>query len=153
MNAVVPAGRPIVILLADDDEDDIAFTTRALNESRLANDVRVVSDGVELLDYLRRRGRYADPDASPRPDLLLLDIAMPRKSGIEALSEIRSDPVLRTIPVIMLTTSPAEEDIQRSYGTGANSYITKPVTFQSLVEVMQEVQTYWFQIVKLPSDS
>ena len=109
-----------------------------------------MEDGEELLDYLRRRGKYADPKESPRPGLVLLDLNMPRKDGREALREIKSDPKLRDIPVVVLTTSKAEEDIARSYNLGVNSYITKPVKFSALVEVMKALGKYWFEIVELP---
>lgn len=114
------------------------------------NDLRVVEDGVELMDYLKRREPFADPDSAPRPDIILLDLNMPRKSGREALREIKADPELRDIPVIVLTTSKAHEDIARSYAEGAASFITKPVTFESMCEVMKTLGEYWFQIVRLP---
>ena len=136
--------------MADDDEDDCMLAREALIESRLANDLLCVQDGEELMNYLYRRGRYADLSNSPRPGLILLDLNMPRKDGREALTEIKTDPNLRHIPVIVLTTSQAEEDIYRSYNLGANSFITKPVTFESLLEVMQILGKYWFEIVKLP---
>ena len=144
-------GRPIPLLLADDDPDDRLLAQQALEKSRLANDLRCVEDGEELLDYLRRRGKYADPKQSPRPGLVLLDLNMPRKDGREALREIKSDPNLRDIPVVVLTTSKAEEDIARSYNLGVNSYITKPVKFTALVEVMKTLGKYWFEIVELPT--
>lgn len=143
--------RPIVILMADDDADDRMLTRDALEESRLANELRFVADGEELLDYLLHRGRYSDPDGSPRPGVILLDLNMPRKDGREALREIKADPELRRIPVVILTTSKAEEDIFRSYDLGANSYITKPVTFESLVDVMRGLGRYWLEIVELPN--
>src|SRR3982750_3470141 len=110
--------KPITILMADDDADDRELTREASAESRLANDLRFVEDGEELLDYLKRRGRYADPASSPRPGLILLDLNMPRKDGREALEEIKADPELKCIPVVVLTTSKTEEDILRSYGLG-----------------------------------
>src|SRR5437773_6950618 len=142
--------RSITILLADDDPDDRLLARQALEKSRLANDLRCVEDGEELLDYLRRRGKYADPKESPRPGLVLLDLNMPRKDGREALREIKSDPRLRDIPIVVLTTSKAEEDIARTYHLGVNSYITKPVKFAALVEVMRSLGKYWFEIVELP---
>lgn len=145
-----PVPRPITILLADDDADDRMLAKDALKESRLANDLRFVENGEELLDYLHRRGRYADPAASPTPGLILLDLNMPRKDGREALKEIKSDPALRHIPVVVLTTSKAEEDIYRTYDLGVNSFITKPVTFDGLVSVMRTLGSYWFEIVELP---
>lgn len=143
----------ITILMADDDTDDCMLARDALNESRLANDLHFVRDGEELLDYLYHRGKYTDPSLAPRPGLILLDLNMPRKDGREALREIKADPALRQIPIIVLTTSKAEADIYQSYDLGANSFITKPVTFASLVEVMKILGKYWFEIVDLPLDS
>ena len=145
--------RPITILLADDDEDDRKLAQDALAESRLANDLHPVEDGEELMDYLLRHGKYAALADSPRPGLILLDLNMPKKDGREALREIKADPSLRQIPVVVLTTSKAEEDIYRTYDLGANSFITKPVMFESLVKVMRELGTYWFEIVELPRRS
>jgi len=144
--------RPIVILLADDDEEDRMLAADALEESRVVNDLRFVEDGDELLDYLYRRGRYSEPDAAPTPGLILLDLNMPRKDGREALREIKADPDLRRIPIIVLTTSKAEEDIYRTYDLGANSFITKPVSFEGLVNVMRDIGRYWIEIVELPPD-
>ena len=144
--------KPITILMADDDPDDRQLTKEAFEESRLANDLRFVEDGEELLDYLHRRGKYAAPGAAPRPGLILLDLNMPRKDGREALQEIKADPDLRHIPVIVLTTSQAEEDVVRSYDLSAASYITKPVTFDRLVEVVKALGRYWLEIVELPPD-
>jgi CheY-like chemotaxis protein len=144
-------GRPLSILMADDDEDDRQFTADALREARLMNDVRFVHDGEELLDYLRHRGPYAEGEAvAPRPGIILLDLNMPKMDGREALAEIKQDPQLRRIPVVILTTSKTEEDILRSYDLGVNSFITKPVTFAGLVEVMKGWSRYWFEIVELP---
>jgi CheY-like chemotaxis protein len=142
---------PITLLLADDDEEDRLMTQEALTESRLANDIRFVSDGEELTDYLFKRGGYDEANA-PTPGLILLDLNMPKKDGREALAEIKSDPKLRQIPVVVLTTSKAEEDIFRSYALGVSSFITKPVTFEGLVEAMSVFTHYWFEIVELPSD-
>jgi CheY-like chemotaxis protein len=144
---------PITILIADDDADDRLLAKEALHESRLANDLRFVEDGEQLLDYLRRRGQYAHRQDSPRPGLILLDLNMPKKDGREALKEIKSDPDLRQIPIVVLTTSKAEEDIFRSYDLGVSSFITKPVTFESLVDVMKVLARYWFEIVELPPDN
>ncbi len=141
----------IVILMADDDPEDVMLARDALAESRLANTLNVVADGEELLDYLYHRGRF-DEASSPRPGLILLDLNMPRLDGREALARIKSDPNLRRIPVVVLTTSKAEEDVFRSYDLGANSYITKPVTFDSLVSVVRSLAEYWFGIVQLPVD-
>ena len=145
------APRPITILLADDDPDDRMLARDALAESRLANDLHEVADGEELLDYLYHRGAYARPDLAPRPGLILLDLNMPRLDGREALKVIKTDPGLRSIPVVVLTTSRAEEDIYRTYDLGVNSFISKPVTFEGLVEVMKAIGRYWFEIVERPS--
>jgi CheY-like chemotaxis protein len=142
--------KPITLLMADDDEDDRLLTRVALERSRLANDLRFVEDGEDLMDYLHRRGPYADPKSSPRPGLILLDLNMPRKDGREALREIKTDPALRRIPVVVMTTSQADQDVARSYDLGANSYVTKPVTMDSLVEVLRALGRYWFEIVELP---
>ena len=127
---------PINILMADDDEDDRLLTIDALKESRVLNNLFCVEDGVELLEYLRREGKYADPKDSPRPSLILLDLNMPRKDGREALQEIKADPKLRSIPVVILTTSKEEEDMLRGYDLGCASYITKPVNFELLIETI-----------------
>ena len=147
------AGKPIVILLADDDEEDRMLAADALEESRVVNDLRFVEDGDELLDYLFHRGRYSEPDSAPPPGLILLDLNMPRKDGREALREIKAHPDLRRIPVVVLTTSKAEEDIYRTYDLGANSFITKPVSFEGLVAVMRDIGRYWIEIVELPPNS
>jgi CheY-like chemotaxis protein len=142
--------KPIVILLADDDEEDRMLARDALAESRLSNAITCVTDGEDLMDYLLRRGKYAPPAEAPRPGLILLDLNMPKKDGREALREIKSDPELRQISVVVLTTSKAEEDIYSSYDSGASSFISKPVTFEGLVEVMKGLGRYWFEIVDLP---
>ena len=144
---------PITVLVADDDPEDRMLIEDAFEESRLANTLEFVEDGEELLDYLHRRNGYSDPSASPRPGLILLDLNMPRKDGREALNEIKSDPHLRQIPVVVMTTSKAEEDILRTYDLGVNSFVTKPVTFEGLVDVVRTLGKYWFQIVELPPDS
>ncbi len=144
--------KAITILMADDDADDRMMTREAFEESRVANDLRFVVDGEELMDYLKRRGQYQDPAASPRPGLILLDLNMPRKDGREALAEIKADPLFRSIRVVILTTSKAEDDIYRSYNLNAASYITKPVTFERLVEVIKTLGKYWLEIVELPPD-
>lgn len=143
----------IIILMADDDEDDRILTEEALSRSRLANDLRFVTDGEELMDYLKHRGRYAEEVAAPRPGLILLDLNMPRKDGREALVEIKADPELRSIPIVVLTASRAEEDIFRTYDLGVSSFVTKPVGMGSLVEVIREVGTYWFEIVESPKEA
>ncbi len=144
------ARRSILILMADDDADDRMLTKEALEESHLKNELRFVFDGEELLDYLHRRRAYSPPASAPRPGIILLDLNMPKKDGREALREIKADPALRQIPIVVLTTSKAEEDIFRTYDLGANSYITKPVTFEGLVGVMKSLRQYWFDIVELP---
>jgi len=142
-------GTPITILMADDDVDDCSLTQEALQEGRLVNEIRFVRDGEELMDYLRRDGKYAGANI-PRPGLILLDLNMPKKDGRTTLKEIKDDPALRQIPVVILTTSKADEDIYRSYDLGVNSYIVKPVTFEALVDVLQTLEKYWFEIVELP---
>ena len=144
------AQEPVTILMADDDEEDRMMTREALEEVAPANRLRFVRDGEELVEYLYRRGRYVDPAESPRPDLLLLDLKMSRKNGHEALREIRTDPGFRSMPVVVLTTSKAEEDIRRAYELGVNSFITKPADFSGMVEIMEAVNAYWFQTVTLP---
>lgn len=143
-------GKPITILYADDDAEDRMLVEDALEESRLANNLDFVNDGEELMDYLHRRGKYAALRHDPYPGLILLDLNMPRKDGREALQEIKKDPVLRRIPVVVLTTSKAEEDIYRSYDLGVNGFIVKPVTFESLTEIIKILGKYWFEIVELP---
>lgn len=146
-----PKPTPITILLADDDEDDRMLAMDALREAHLANEIHCVENGEELMDYLLRRGRFSIPGAAPRPGLILLDLNMPRKDGREALREIKADPELRQIPVVVLTTSRAEEDILRTYDLGVSSFITKPVSFDGLVDVMRALAAYWFEIVRLPA--
>jgi len=140
--------KTITILLADDDPDDRMLVQEAFEENHLLNVVDTVEDGEELLEYLRKQGKYAE--TAVRPNMILLDLNMPRKSGLEALQEIKADPELRSIPVVVLTTSKAEEDIIRSYDLGVNSFVVKPVTFDSLVELVKSLGNYWFQIVELP---
>jgi CheY-like chemotaxis protein len=144
--------QPITILMADDDADDRLMTKEAFEESRLVNDLRFVNDGAELLDYLKRRGKYSDPSSSPRPGLILLDLNMPKVDGRQALEEIKADPTLKRIRVVVLTTSKAEEDIYRTYNLSAASYITKPVTFEALVDVVKTIGKYWLEIVELPGE-
>jgi CheY-like chemotaxis protein len=136
--------------MADDDEDDRLLTQQALQEGRVLNSLYFVEDGEQLMDFLNRRGQYTDPARAPRPGLILLDLNMPRKDGREALREIKADPALRRIPVVVMTTSQAEEDIYRSYDLGANSFVTKPVTFDRLVELMKALGQYWVEFVELP---
>ena len=140
----------ITILMADDDPDDRLLVQDAFDEIRLANPLVFVEDGIDLMDYLRRRGAYTHLAGTQLPGLILLDLNMPRKDGRETLKEIKQDPVLRTIPIVILTTSNAEEDILRTYDLGSNSFIVKPVTFDKLVEIIRKVTQYWLEIVRLP---
>ncbi len=140
----------VPILIADDDPDDCQMIKEAFQESRLLNRLQFVSNGEELLDYVRHKGKFANAHDFPSPGLILLDLNMPRKDGREALHELKSDPVLRQIPVIVLTTSQADEDIVRTYDLGVNSFITKPVAFSSLVQIIGDIGRYWFEIVELP---
>lgn len=149
---MIPKNLEINILMADDDEDDILLTIKALKESKLLNKLISVKDGEELMDYLKRRGTYENPESSPRPGLILLDLNMPKKDGREALREIKSDESLKDIPIVVFTTSKAEEDIYKSYKLGVNSFITKPVKFEELIGVIASLGNYWFKIVKLPNN-
>lgn len=142
----------ITILLVDDDSDDRFMAKDAFKEARLLNDLRFVENGEELIDYLHHRGKYADVKNSPRPGLILLDLNMPGKDGREALTEIKADPDLRRIPVVIVTTSKAEEDVVRTYELGSNSYITKPVSFEGLVAIIKTMANYWLEIVQLPTN-
>jgi CheY-like chemotaxis protein len=142
---------PITVLLAEDDPDDQQLTRDAFGENSLAGELDCVEDGEELMQYLHRSGRYSRLQNAPLPRLILLDLNMPRKDGREALKEIKADPDLRRIPIVVLTTSNAEEDILRSYDLGVNSYVTKPATFKSLVELVKVLGQYWFNFVKLPA--
>lgn len=144
--------RSITILMADDDEDDRLMTQDALTESRVLNNFQYVADGVELLSYLRREGVYEDSEKYPTPSLILLDLNMPRKDGREALLEIKNDPILRRIPVVILTTSKDQEDKVRGYDLGAASYISKPVTFDGLVDLMRALGKYWVEFVEFPAE-
>jgi CheY-like chemotaxis protein len=146
-------GKPITILYADDDAEDRMLVKDAWAENRLANELHFVEDGEELMDYLRRRGQDTHLAGQPLPGMILLDLNMPRKDGREALQEIKADPRLRSIPVVILTTSKAEEDILRAYDLGVNSFILKPVTFQSLVDLTLTLSKYWFEVVELPSEA
>ncbi|MGB0985821.1 MAG: response regulator [Pseudoalteromonas spongiae] len=140
----------INILMADDDEDDRLLTQDALEESRVINNLYFVNDGVELLAYLNNQAPFEDKQKYPRPNIILLDLNMPRMDGREALKLIKENAALRSIPVIILTTSKQEEDKLRGYDLGAASYITKPVTFEGLVELMKQLGKYWIEIVELP---
>ena len=140
----------ITLLLADDDPDDRLLVEEALGESEAAVELRSVEDGEELVSYLLRRGRFADPSLSPSPSLILLDLKMPRKDGHQALREIKGDPRLKRIPIVVLTTSSAEEDVARAYDSGANSFVVKPNNFNTLVEVMKMMVGYCGKTVTLP---
>ena len=143
-------GRPIEILLVEDSSTDVMLTKAALKYAKMRNNLHVVKDGVEAMAFLRKEREYSDV---PRPDLILLDLNMPRKDGREALKDIKANADLRRIPIVVLTTSKAEEDILRTYDLGVNSYVTKPVTFGSLVETVRVLGKYWFEIVELPQES
>lgn len=140
----------VIILMADDDSDDRLLISEVLQEVHFANEVRFVTDGEALMDYLLRQGEYHQPAASPRPDLILLDLNMPKKGGLEALAEIKNNSKLRHIPVVVLTTSQMSDDIQRSYDLGANSFVVKSASFDGLTEAMMILGKYWFDIVELP---
>ena len=137
-------GSAITILMADDDPEDQLLIQEAFEENGMTNDLRFVGDGIELLDYLHQRGQYSDPTTAPRPGLILLDLNMPRKDGRQALQEIKADPKLKRIPVIVLTTSQTDEDILQIYDLGCSSFITKPATFEGLVKVTKSISEYWF---------
>jgi len=143
--------KAVNILIADDDPDDRLMTREALAQCQSIDHIFFVEDGEELLDYLYQRGKYAS-NGHPCPDLILLDLNMPKKNGVEALREIKSDPSMRHIPIVVLTTSKEEEDIYRSYDLGVNSFITKPVTYTSLVSTMKILGKYWFEVVQLPTE-
>ena len=152
MSDAAAPGTALTILMADDDEDDRDLARDALLEARVINPLRFVRDGQDLMDYLRHEGEYGDGADAPRPGIILLDLNMPKKNGREALAEIKADAELRRIPIIVLTTSSDEQDVLSTYDLGANSYITKPVTFGGLVEVMRAWGRYWFEIVDLPAN-
>jgi len=143
--------KPALILMAEDDSDDRLLVKDALAECAWQGDIRFVENGEELLDYLLRRGKYVGAGHAPRPGLILLDLNMPRKDGREALREIKADTELRRIPVVVLTTSKADTDIEGLYNLGANSFISKPIQFEALVNVMKVLGQYWFQTVELPA--
>ena len=142
-----PNPKPIQILLVDDDPGDTLMIKEAFEENKVRNELSCVSDGVDALRFLRREGEFAD---APRPDLILLDLNLPRKDGREVLAEVKADPDLRTIPVVVLTTSEAEEDILRSYDLHANAYVTKPVDFERFIEVVRQIDDFFVTVVKLP---
>lgn len=142
--------KPLVILMADDDADDRLLAQEAMHESRVLNELRFAEDGVQLLSYLRGEGDFGDRSLYPMPGLILLDLNMPKMDGREALAEIKADSSLKRIPVVILTTSKADEDMVKGYDLGAASYITKPVTFDALVELMRTLGKYWVEFVELP---
>lgn len=140
-------GKPIEILLVEDNPGDVRLTQEAFKEGKVRNNLNVVSDGVEALAFLRREDKYAD---ASRPDVILLDLNLPKKDGREVLAEIKDDPDLRRIPVVVLTTSLAEQDILKSYDLHANCYITKPVDLERFITVVKSIETFWLSVVKLP---
>ena len=146
-------GKPITILMADDNTVDCLMVKEAVEKAHLYNDLRFVENGVELMDYLHRRGKYSKPSLSPRPGLILLDLNMPRKDGREALAEIRADPRLSDIPVVVMTASKADEDFWRARNLGANIYLVKPVTFEALINLVKSLGKYWFEILEPISDT
>ncbi|WP_343669405.1 response regulator [Chitinophaga sp.] len=150
MSSIKPAGK-ISILIADDDADDQELIKAAFEENSTDYQINFVENGEELLLYLRRGGQYANEMLHPRPHIILLDLNMPKKDGREALKEIKADPLLKSIPVIILTTSMEEKDIAKSYELGVNSYIIKPVTYSGLVEFTSVLSKYWFEIAELPN--
>ena len=143
---------PITILVADDDPDDRMLIKDAFEEARLNNELHFVENGEQLLQYLRREGEYANMAGEPYPGIILLDLNMPKKDGREALREMKADAELKRIPVVVLSTSRAEEDIIRTYGLGVSSFITKPVTFEGLVDVVRALSDYWIEIVTFPPE-
>lgn len=149
---MAPLSKSLCLLLADDDENDYVLLNCAAQRAQLPAQLCWVRDGVELLEYLRRQGRYRDEAIYPRPVLVLLDLNMPHKDGREALQEMRGDAGLRGLPVIILTTSKAASDVQLAYEAGANSFITKPPEFQRLVEILEVLKRYWFELVVLPEN-
>jgi len=142
--------KPAVILLVEDDPGDQELTRRALDEGKIRNTLYIVEDGEEALEYLHREGKYADAKSSPRPDLILLDLNLPKLNGKQVLERIRQDPELRRLCVVVLTTSRHEEDVLRSYDLGVNSYINKPVDLNQLTRLIHALEAYWFQVVVLP---
>ncbi|GAA1797330.1 response regulator [Planosporangium flavigriseum] len=142
-----PAPMPIEVLLVEDDPGDVLMTKEAFEEHKVRNNLSVVNDGAEAIAYLRREGAYAD---AARPDLILLDLNLPKRDGREVLAEIKNDPALRQIPVVVLTTSQADEDIVRSYQLHANAYVTKPVDFDRFIEVVRQIDDFFVSVVKLP---
>ena len=145
--------KSITILIADDDEDDCLLAQEALNKVGIPHRLDIVSNGIMLMDYLRRQGEFEHLQNQPLPGLILLDINMPKKNGLEALREIKSDPLLRRIPIVVFTVSGIEKDVYDSYDHGASSFITKSVTLTELASIVEEIGKYWLEIVELPPDS
>lgn len=141
-------GRPVEFLLAEDNPGDVRLTKEALRESKISNNLNVVPDGVEAMAFLHREGKYAD---APRPDVILLDLNLPKKDGREVLAEVKADPSLRLIPVVIITSSEAEQDVLKTYELYANCYVTKPVDLEQFIKVIQSIETFWLTIVTLPS--
>ncbi len=139
---------PVSILMVEDNQGDVLLTTEALKTAKIANEVSVVQDGVEAMAYLRRQGKYSD---APRPDMILLDLNLPRRDGREVLGDIKQDPALRKIPVVVLTSSSAEQDIAEAYDLHANCYIVKPVDLSNLLRIVKSIENFWLSVVKLPS--
>ena len=142
-------GRPVEILLVEDNEDDVLLTREALKEGKIWANLNVASDGLQALDFLRRDGEHAD---SPPPDIILLDLNLPKKDGLWVLEQIKSDERLRHLPVVVVTTSSAEQDVLRSYRLHANCYVTKPVDFDEFISIVQSIEEFWFTVVRLPMD-
>jgi CheY-like chemotaxis protein len=142
-----PAGQPIEVLLVEDDPGDVLLIREAFDFNKVHNNLNVVSDGEQALDYLRGAGDYTD---RVRPDLVLLDLNLPRKDGREVLAEVKTDPDLRTIPIVVLTTSEAEEDVLKSYQLHANAYVTKPVDFERFVSIVRQIDDFFVSVVRLP---
>ncbi|MEO0073914.1 MAG: response regulator [candidate division WOR-3 bacterium] len=143
----VMEGRPVEILLVEDNPGDVRLTQEALREAKVRNNLNVVGDGEEAIEFLRRRNRWAD---AARPDIILLDLNLPKKDGRAVLAEIKADAELRRIPVVVLTTSKAEEDVLRSYDLHANCYVTKPLDFEQFINVVRSIEEFWLQVVRLP---
>lgn len=149
MSDVEGSGRPAEFLLVEDNPGDVRLTREALNESKFRNHLSVVGDGVEAMAFLRREGPYAE---APRPDLILLDLNLPKKSGREVLAEIKADESLRRIPVVVITSSEAEQDIFATYNLHVNCYVSKPVDLDQFIKVVRSISTFWLTIVKLPDE-
>jgi CheY-like chemotaxis protein len=143
-----PVGQPIEVLLVEDDPGDVLLIREAFDDNKVHNNLNVVSDGEQALQFLRRQGEHAD---ALRPDLVLLDLNLPRKDGREVLAEVKQDPELRTIPIVVLTTSEAEEDVLKSYQLHANAYVTKPVDFERFVSIVRQIDDFFLSVVRLPS--